>query len=132
MDITCKACGAVTHFRQPYAYHAGFANQGFLYNEAGNLTLVWSSFDAAYGGIVGNHHPWALTEEQRRKLESRLSLAPAGGRWLFNNPACCPSCHSPISGPMTETIYYLSYPGSLILDEGPNRRSFSEALNNAL
>jgi hypothetical protein len=132
MDVPCKSCGAVQHFEQPYAYHAGFGNQGFLYNKQGNLTLVWSSFDPAYERIVGGHHPWALSKEQRVKIEGSLAPAPSGGNWLFKNPACCTSCHSPISGPITETIYYLSYQGSLVLDAGPNRRSFSEVLRSAL
>ena len=128
MEITCEACGVVTGFEQPYAYHAGFANQGFLYNEEGNLTLVWSSFDPAYENIAGKQHPWTLTEEQMKRVEDNLALAPSGGRWLFINPARCPSCYAPISAPMTETIYYLNYPGSLLLDEGPSCRGFSEAL----
>jgi len=40
-------CGFDNSFDQPYPFHAGFSNAGFLYNEAGNLTLVWSSFDPA-------------------------------------------------------------------------------------
>ena len=128
MDIACKACGVVTTFEQPYAYHAGFANQGFLYNEAGTLTLVWSSFDPAYEQIVGNRHPWDLTEEQRKNVEHQLAPAPSGGRWLFANPARCPSCAAQISEPIAETIYYLVYPGSVVLDEGPEQRSFSAAL----
>ena len=132
MDLACTSCGTVNTFAQPHPYHAGFANQGFLYNEQGTLTLVWSSFDPAYEQIVGKHHPWMLSDEQRKKMEDSLLPAPSGGRWLFTNPARCSSCNNPISGPIAETIYYLTYPGSLVFDESPARRRFSEALKSAL
>ena len=90
MDIPCKSCGVVQHFEQPYAYHAGFGNQGFLYNEQGDLTLVWSSFDPAYVRIVGSHHPWALSSEQRLKLEASLHPAPRGGQWCFKTRPAAP------------------------------------------
>jgi hypothetical protein len=97
-----------TNFEQPYRYHAGFGNEGFLYNDAGNLTLAWSSFGPAYEAIVGKWHPWTLTTEQQALLESMLHEAPAGGTWRFANPARCLKCASPISGPITKTIN-LSY-----------------------
>ncbi|HSG69812.1 MAG TPA: hypothetical protein VLA12_05325, partial [Planctomycetaceae bacterium] len=91
ITITCPECGHDNVFQQPYAYHAGFGNQGFLYNEAGNRTLIWSSFDPEYEAIVGNCHPWALTEDQQKKLEDSL-LPDTGGKWLFGNPARCLEC----------------------------------------
>jgi hypothetical protein len=132
MEIACKSCRRLVELEQPYAYHAGFADQGFLYNEAGTLTLVWSSFDDAYEHIVPHSNPWALTPEQRSDVERQLAPAPSGGRWLFSNPARCPSCAAQISAPITETIYYLVYPGSLVLDGGPEQRRFSEVLQSAL
>ena len=132
MEVVCKNCGAANRFEQPHPYHAGFANQGFLYNEEGNLTLVWSSFDSAYEEIVGECHPWALSSEQRRKLEDRLAVAPKGGKWLFRNAARCLSCSSVISRPMTEHIYYVAYPGSLVLDSDAKDRNLVQVLQHAL
>ena len=110
--VRCPGCGSSNVFNQPYAYHAGFGNQGFLYNETGNCTLVWSSFDPDYEALVGRWHPWALTEEQRTLIENALKPAPDGTRWLFDNPARCLKCGHPISGSIRSTIYYLQYENS--------------------
>jgi hypothetical protein len=122
VTVNCSACGFKNDFEQPYPFHAGFGNQGFLYNDAGNLALVWSSFDPAYEAIVGNWHPWALTTEQQTNFEKALREAPSGGRWRFSNPARCLKCAKPISGPITETIYYFQYPGSVDADRSPGER----------
>jgi hypothetical protein len=61
MIIECIGCGHANASVQPNAYHAGFANQGLLYDDAGDLTLVWGSFDAAYERIVGARHLLART-----------------------------------------------------------------------
>ena|ERR1700730_16920354 len=127
--IRCASCAHNNEFDQPYAYHAGFGNEGFLYNDEGNLTLVWSSFDAAYQAIVGERkHPWTLTAEDQGLLECALRPAPSGGSWRFNNPARCLKCANPISGPITQTIYYLRYPGSIVTDNDPMARHLKEVL----
>lgn len=128
--INCSSCGYKNDFEQPFPFHAGFGNQGFLYNDAGNLTLVWSSFDPAYEAIVGKWHPWTLTTEQRSLLESALPEAPSGGRWRFANPARCQKCASPISGPITETIHYLRYPGSVDTDSKPGEHRLKDFLSS--
>ncbi len=128
VTIACSSCGYKNDFEQPYAFHAGFGNQGFLYNDAGNLTLVWSSFDPVYEAIVGKRHPWTLSTEQEVLLENALREAPSGGRWRFTNLARCMNCTSPISGPITQTIYYLSYPGSVNTDSDARERRLKEFL----
>ena len=120
ITIACPQCGGTNSFDQPYRYHAGFSNQGFLYNDTGNLTLVWSSYDPAYKAIVGEGNPCdRLTADQQRLFEARLLPAPIGGAFRFKNPARCVHCGHPISGPMTDEIYYVVYPNSLITDSGP-------------
>lgn len=131
VTIDCSSCGNKNDFEQPYPFHAGFANQGFLYNDAGNLTLVWSSFDPAYEAIAGKRHPWALSDKQRALLESALREAPSGGRWRFANPARCKKCASPLSGPITETVYYFVYPGSINTHSGPGKRALKDSLSSA-
>ncbi len=118
--VTCPLCGHGNVFRQPYPYHAGYGNQGFLYNEAGDRTLTWNSSDPAYTAVVGAKHPWELTPAEREELEERLEPAPSGGRWKFSNPARCQRCGAPISGPMTQTIYYLHFDGSVDRDAWRN------------
>ena len=115
--ITCRKCGHVNVFEQPYAYHAGFGNQGFLYNDEGNLTLTWSSFDPDYVKIVGESHPWMLTEEKRIALEEWLPPAPKGGRWRFKNSGRCLKCQSEIIDPIGRNIYYVLYQGSVVVDD---------------
>ncbi len=114
--VTCPHCGYGNVFHQPYPYHAGYGDQGFLYNESGNCTLSWSSFDRDYVGVVGLRHPWDLTAADREALEARLAPAPDGTRWSFKNPARCLRCGGSISGPITETPYFLRYEGSVDRD----------------
>jgi hypothetical protein len=126
--IRCNSCCHGNGFDQPYRIHAGILSEGFLYNECGNLTLVWSSADPAYETIVGKSRPWMLTREQRASLEAVLRPAPHGGRWRFSNPARCTSCGEAISGPITETIYCLIYPGSVNTHRVPGEHRFGEMI----
>jgi hypothetical protein len=131
MVIICGLCQAENEFAQPYPYHAGFGNQGFLYNDGGNSTLVWSSFDPAYEEIVGKTHPWVLSDALRAKLESLLPASPKGDLWRFANPARCIKCHNEISPPIGDNIYYLEYPESVILDTGPDSRKLRDYLGTS-
>src|SRR5688572_30028089 len=99
LTVKCKGCGRDNVFDQPYAYHAGFSDQGFLYDDAGTLTLVWSMFDPVFEEMFPERVPWTLVESDRRRFEERLRPAPSGGRWRFINPARCLHCAEPISGP---------------------------------
>jgi len=104
-------------FNQPYAYHAGFADQGFLYNDEGNLTLVWSVCDSEFVRIAGNVNPWVLDDQKKWKaFEDWLPNTPHGGRWRFDNPARCLSCKAEISPPMRRNVYYVLYDGSVVAD----------------
>ncbi|HKB91972.1 MAG TPA: hypothetical protein VKC60_15760 [Opitutaceae bacterium] len=116
--VRCSGCRKETTFDQPYAYHAGFSDQGFLYNDAGNLTLVFGAYDPKFASVFGNYIPWTK-EDKAKKIEFEASLppAPTGGRWRFANPARCPHCGATLSGPITECISYLIYPGSIIVSD---------------
>src|ERR1022692_4482532 len=98
--VSCGGCGHENVFNQPYAYHAGFSDQGFLYDDSGHLTLVWSCFDPAFEALVGPQNPWALGRDDRRRLEEALLPAPSGGRWRFSNPPRCLRCSESIGDPM--------------------------------
>jgi hypothetical protein len=118
LKLRCSACGKETTFDQPYAYHAGFSDQGFLYNDTGNLTLVFSAYDKEFSSVFGHLMPWTpQDEEKKKKFEDLLPPAPTGGRWGFSNPARCPHCGVKLSGPITECIYYLLYPGSIVVSD---------------
>jgi hypothetical protein len=118
LTIECAACGNANVFNQPYAYHAGFGDQGFLYDDEGHLTLVWSCFDPAFEAVVGRQHAWVLGAEDRRKFEEALSPAPSGGRWRFSNPPRCMRCRAPIGSPIGPNVMYLVYDGSVVTDLG--------------
>ncbi len=107
--MNCKHCGKELEFDQPYPINAGFSNQGFLYNETGTLTLIWSSFDSVYESIFGKKHPWMLSKADRNKLELKLLPSPKGDKWSFKNSLRCKYCLKPISDPITKTIYYYKY-----------------------
>lgn len=129
LTIKCASCGHENKFDQPYPVHAGFSNQGFLYNDEGNLTLIWSSFDPAYEAVVGRKHPWTLTNDEQALIENALRPAPVGGRWRFANPARCTNCTGTISNPIIQTIHYLVYPGSINADLNPAARGLKEFLS---
>jgi hypothetical protein len=118
LSIQCKHCGKDTLFEQPYPYHAGFTDQGFLYNDKGNLTLVWSVLDPALDKLFPAQPTWTLSLLKRRRFEKMLLPAPDGGHWRFRNPARCIHCAKPISKPMLRSTHYLIYPGSIISDQG--------------
>ncbi|MHC5058727.1 MAG: hypothetical protein ACYTKD_29060 [Planctomycetota bacterium] len=129
MEVACPNCGETASFDQPHPYHAGHGDQGFLYDDSGTLTLVWSGLDPAYGAIVGDVHPWALDEERRRLLESRLAPAPNGERWRFGNPPRCTRCGAPIGKPITEDVCYFVYPDSVVTD-GPEGTAFASVVRD--
>jgi hypothetical protein len=118
LSIKCKHCGKDILFDQPYAYHAGFADQGFLYNDAGTLTLVWSILDPVFDKMFPGQPTWVMSLLNRWRFEKMLLPAPHGGRWRFRNPARCVHCARPISKPMLRSIHYLVYPGSIMTDQG--------------
>jgi hypothetical protein len=128
LNVTCKSCATENEFAQPYAYHAGFGNQGFLYDEAGTLTLIWSTFDPSWQQLVGKTHPWGLTAQQRDLLETALLPAPSGGKWLFGNPPRCLSCGASIGDSIISTIYFFVYPNSVDLESLPSGWNFSLVL----
>jgi hypothetical protein len=128
MVVKCNSCGYENEFAQPYPYHAGFGSQGFLYNDAGNLTLVWSLYDRDYADLVGMKDVTRLTPDERLAFESALLTAPSGGRFRFDNPARCRQCGLEISGSMSDTIYYLVFDGSVVTDAAPDAMGFKFAL----
>ena len=118
LSIECKHCRETNLFDQPYLYHAGFADQGFLYNDSGTLTLVWNMFDPFLREMFSENATWIRNPLNRIRFEKRLPPAPIGGRWRFKNPARCTFCSKPISHSIQHSVHYLVYPGSILADEG--------------
>ena len=129
VHVPCGACGHDNVFDQPYPYHAGFGNQGFLYNDAGNCTLVWGSYDPAYVALLGQRNPWSLDAGEWARLEAALLPAPDGTSWRASNPARCVKCGGVIRRSMAnDEISFLVYPNSVDLDEQPSGRGFASVL----
>jgi hypothetical protein len=128
MIITCKECGFENTFKQEQPLHAGFSNLGFLYNDDGNLTLIWNAYDPDYEFIVGKDHPWTLSKKQQAKLESMLKAAPFGGNWAFRNVPRCLKCHEPIGRSIRDDVYFLAYPNSLELDKFENDNGLKKVI----
>lgn len=128
--INCPRCRRDNVFDQPYPYHAGFSDQGFMYSESGHCTLVWSWFDPAYKRFFPPGGKFADNIERQEKFERCLKSAPDGGKWGFNNPARCLYCSGPISGTILQHIYYLVYPDSIITDQD-GRLDLNLQLNDA-
>jgi len=77
VQLRCATCGHCNEFDQPYAYHAGFGDQGFLYNDAGDCTLVWNINDPAYEAVLTRYapeQPWELTPEAKRSYRFRRAV----------------------------------------------------------
>ena len=81
MIVACPHCAHQNSFEQPYPYHAGFGNQGFLYNDTGDRTLVWSSYDSAWTTLAGPVHPWGLDAQSWSRVEAALAPLSDGTRW---------------------------------------------------
>jgi hypothetical protein len=118
--LTCKKCGNPNEFNQPYPYHAGFSDMGFLYNESGNSTLTWSMYDPYFIRLFPQMAAWDLSPLQKERFETILPPSPKGDRWSFTASARCLKCKSSISDPMGSTIYFLLYPDS-INTSGPGK-----------
>jgi hypothetical protein len=121
LALVCRRCRRQVVYDQPCPYHAGFSDQGFLYNDSGTLPLVWSVMDPLFQRLFPDDIYWSRSWISRRRFETLLLPAPSGGRWRFRNPARCPHCGRPISPPMQRTPHYLLYPGSLVID--PTKQS---------
>ena len=131
MEVTCARCGAANLFDQPYAYHAGFGDSVFLYNDAGNCTLVWGTYDPAYLELAGESNPWNPPTAVQERLERVLPRSPLGDRWTFASPARCGTCGAPIRAPMIDgEIHYLEYPGSIILGRAGLPRALGDYLES--
>lgn len=118
-------------FDQPWAYHAGFSDAWVMYNDAGDLTLYWSTYDPTFMEFVDrlpdgwNTRPWSLVREH---VEAALKPAPRGGRWRFSNPPRCLTCGEPIEPVAGKLIYFVVYSGSLNPLPRDGGRRFADVL----
>jgi len=144
--LRCARCGRDNFFDQPYPYHAGFGDHGFMYSDSGHFTLTWSLYDPVIGrffpqdsgsslypsvaAVLSKDGESARSKNLRLRFEAALRPAPDGGSWKFENPARCLHCSAPIAGSNLETIYYFIYPGSIVTQKGGAEMTLGEYLND--
>src|SRR3989338_5439487 len=107
MRLTCPRCHKALHLRQPYPYHAGFGEQGFLYCNKDSTVLTFSVFDRRFQKLIGEKMPWTLNSKDKSNVERALKPCPCGGRFRFKNPAKCPHCGKVLRRGITNDIHYI-------------------------
>jgi hypothetical protein len=107
MDICCKTCGVATKIPQPYAFHAGFSNRGFLYNDSRAAIIEFSPYNLKYVAAVGDKHPWALNAEEKSKVEKALKPDPAGGKFRFDAHPRCPACNAELPDLLPDDVHFV-------------------------
>jgi hypothetical protein len=107
MRIHCSACGQITSIAQEYQYHAGYGNQGFLYCDSCSAILEFDSYNQKYTAIVGNKHPWSLSEEEKKRVEDALKPCAKGGRFRFGALPRCPACNEPLPDLLKDEIHFV-------------------------
>lgn len=107
VEIQCPACHQTFQIAQNYQYHAGFSNEGFLYCDSCPNLVVFSSYDPRYTKIVGERHPWALTDSDCRTVEDHLRPCTCGGHFCFSAAPRCPLCNATIRQILYGSIYYV-------------------------
>lgn len=131
LALRCPRCNRDNNFDQPYAYHAGFSDQGFMYSDSGHCTLVYSDYDPVIKRFFPIGSRFSEDGALRERFEQALRQAPDGGRWRFSNPARCLYCSGPISGTNLQQIYYLVYPDSIITDQDNQLNLEAQLIPNA-
>ena len=107
MEIHCSACGETIKVPQKQPFHAGFSSRGFLYCDETAAILEFSPYNPNYVAVVGDKHPWALSEVEQRRVEDALKRCPTGGRFRFGAIPRCPKCQSPLVGLLRDDIHFI-------------------------
>ncbi len=125
MNYICSHCKKAIIIKQPFPYHSGFSDQGYLYcNRCPNI-LVFSIYDEFYTKLCNEKQPWGLMLEEQKFVEDNLYPCPCGCSFKFSAKPRCPHCLkeipeiTPLSGAETRSIYYVIV-GDLINGEDKN------------
>src|SRR5215510_13070219 len=107
MELVCPCCGRSIFLKQSYQYHAGFSNRGFLYCDSCAGLVTFSTYNPSYVKLVGEKHPWSLSEDEQQKVEKHLQSCSCGGHYRFNAPPRCPFCNCNLSGLLKDKMHYI-------------------------
>lgn len=108
MEIKCSACGQVTSIVQEYQYHAGFSGLVFLYCDSCPAILEIDVYDPNLTAIVvGAKDFWALSSEEKKRVEDGLKPCAKGGRFRFGALPRCPACNEPLPDLLKDDIHFV-------------------------
>ena len=108
MEISCPGCGRTIILKQPYQYHAGFSDRGFLYCDSCSGLVTFSTYNPFYVRLVGEKHPWSLNQDEKQKVEDHLQPCCGGaGHYRFDAPPRCPYCNCSLSELLIDKMHYI-------------------------
>lgn len=107
MEVTCSTCGVVTKIAQKHPYHAGFSSRGFLYNDSRSAILEFNPYNPKYVAVVGDKHPWALSDSEKAEVEAAIKPDPSGGRYSFRALPRCPECNAELPDLLPGDTYFV-------------------------
>src|SRR5690348_6575455 len=110
LNYACTTCRTLTSLKYPAIIHAGLSNVGFMYCNFCGKVITWSSFDKHYESIVGQKHPWTLSESEQKKVENSVINCECGGHFSFFAKPRCPTCKTEV--PLdSKDIHYYNFDG---------------------
>jgi hypothetical protein len=107
MKIKCSSCGQVTRIAQEYPYHAGFSSRVFLYCDSCPAILELSSYDSKFNAVIGGKDPWALSSEEKKRVENALKPCEKGGRFRFDALPRCPACNALLPDLLKDNLHFI-------------------------
>jgi len=79
-----------------------------LYCDQTAAILKFSSYNKKYIAILGKHiHPWALSDEEKQRVEDALKPCPSGGRFRFGALPRCPKCQAELPDVLEDDIHFI-------------------------
>ena len=63
-----------------------------MYCGRDEVVVTWDAYDRRYTSLVGDKHPWTLTDHECREVEAAMGDCPFGGTFAFDNAPRCPNC----------------------------------------
>lgn len=107
IEYECPSCKQRILLDHPDVVHAGFDDSGFLYCDKNGDLITWSTFDDTYQKLIGQIHPWLLSNDQKRIVEISLKECDCGGKFIYSAPPRCPNCNYPIPNIVKDNLHWV-------------------------